>query len=504
MASYPSLQPKADQPQNGQSPSMIVAMIGPGGMPMMGTPITDEDIKFHQDGQTCITLPQGTTYEHAISILQAKKEEEENVVSIQRKYLYRPDDGAAAAAFVLKDRYGITIGKETRTLFGSRPPVLKTIAVAHDKTIQAPWDLIEIPIIKGAEIRLTQIDDDDWGPVFFVAVETPKKHRKEVEALLDALAVHLEQNSIYRGKAVVGASRLDFMDVSKFDSTKICFSNHVNEMLDNALFGPMKNADAFVGDGIPLRRAILLHGPYGTGKSSIGLKTAQIAEANGWTFLMGKTGADSVKTVLQTAKLYQRCVVFVEDIDTQATTTDPQKIAQLLEAFDGITSKGTEIILVMTTNHVDRIHKGLMRPGRLDFMVEIGALDRDGMERLIRAVVKPGQLFPDIDFDLVAKAMEGFEPAFVKATADRAKTWALNRTSGDPAYLLVTEDLVGAAESLREQLRLLTEAHEGIAQPALETAFRQIIRDEVDGLEITDPDAGNVKSFDIRVPADVS
>jgi hypothetical protein len=497
---YPDLNPQA-QAQNAQAPQMLVAMIGSGGMAMMGTVITDDDIKFHDE--SWMVLPNGMTYERARQILQAKQEEEENVVAITRKYLYRPDDGAAAAAAVLKERYGITLGKETKLPFGmTKPPVLKTITVGVGETIQAPWDLVEIPVVKGAEIRLMATDDDDWGPVFYVAVETPKKHRKEIDALLDALEQHLKEHSIYRGKAVVGAGRLDFLDTSKFDPTKICFSDHVNEMLENAVFGAIRNADAFVADGIPLRRAILLHGPYGTGKSSIGLKTAQIAEANGWTFLMGKTGSDSVKTVLQTAKLYQRCVVFVEDIDTQATTDDPQKIAQLLEAFDGVTSKGTEIILVMTTNHVDRIHKGLMRPGRLDFMIEIGALDRHGVERLLRAVVKPGQLYPDTDFDLVYKAMEGFEPAFVKATADRAKTWALNRTEGNPDYLLMTDDFVGAAQSLREQLRLLNEAHEGIPEPAIETALRGLLRDELNGLEVAYPDSDKV--FDIRVPVDNS
>jgi len=483
-----------------QGSSMIFGIIGPGGMPMMGTPITDDDIKFHK--KTWMVLPEGMTYERAAQILAAKQAEEENVVEINRKYLYRPDDGAAAAAYVLKDRYGITIGKETPLPFGmTKLPQIKTINIAHNETMQVPWDLIEIPVLKGARINLSAVVDADWGPVFHVEVSTPKKHRKEVDALLDALHEHLKAHSIYRGKAVVGASRLDFMDVSGFDPTKICFSDKVNEMLDNALFGAIRNADSFVKDRIPLRRAILLHGPYGTGKSSIGLMTAQVAEKHGWTFLMGKTGTDSVKTVLQTAKLYQRCVVFVEDIDTQSTTDDPQKIAQLLEAFDGITSKGTEVILVMTTNHVDRIHKGLMRPGRLDYMVEISTLDRAGTERLIRAVVEPGQLYPDIDFDAVYKTMGGFEPAFVKATADRAKTWAINRTAGDPAYALTTEDLVGAAESLHEQLKLLEAAHEGIAEPQLETAFRNLVREELDGLDVMYPDSDE-KGFEIKVPVD--
>jgi transitional endoplasmic reticulum ATPase len=38
----------------------------------------------------------------------------------------------------------------------------------------------------------------------------------------------------------------------------------------------------------------------------------------------------------------------------------------------------------MTTNHKDEIHKGMLRPGRLDAIIEIGAMDRPGVEKLAR------------------------------------------------------------------------------------------------------------------------
>src|SRR6185503_16685974 len=82
---------------------------------------------------------------------------------------------------------------------------------------------------------------------------------------------------------------------------------------------------------------------------------------------------------------------------------------------------------------------------RLDFVVDIAALDRNGTERLVRAVVAPGKLDPTVDFDEVYKNMEKFEPAFVRATADRAKTFALTRAEGKPDYVLTTKDLVSAA-----------------------------------------------------------
>lgn len=445
---------------------------------MTGTVITGDEVQFHKNGETWMTLPVGMTYERAAEILAAKQKEEETVVSFDRTFHYRPDDGAAAAAEVLKSLYGLTIGKST----WFSPPKIRTIAIGVNKTRQVPWGLIEIPALKGSSINLGTKIDADYGPVFYVTVGSPKKHKAEIEKLFDAIDLHLREHSIYRGKALVGADELEFLDTATFDASKIVFSDDVTGTLRAGLFGAIEHADALRTDGIPLKRALLLYGPYGTGKSSVGMMTAQVAERNDWTFLMARTGKDKIKDVMRTAKLYQPAVVFVEDIDTQSSTAKPQEVSSLLETFDGITAKGTEVILVMTTNKIDEIHAGLLRPGRLDYIVEIATLDRNGTERLVRAVVEAGKLADDVDFDKVYAEMTDFEPAFVRATADRAKTFALVLAEGKPDYLLTTGALTGAARSLHPQLARLRAASEGIPEPEIKTALESLVGEKVGSL----------------------
>jgi hypothetical protein len=84
--------------------------------------------------------------------------------------------------------------------------------------------------------------------------------------------------------------------------------------------------------------------------------------------------------------------------------------------------------------------------------------------------------------------MDGFEPAFVRATADRAKTWAIGRTAGKGNYILTQEDLVGAAKSLHPQLALLKAANEGLAPVTIEQLLRENVEQVVHGQVIVDMD----------------
>jgi hypothetical protein len=453
--------------------------------------VGDDDVKFHEDPtERAITLPRNSTYDDGIAALQAKKREQEQITKFTRTYKFRPDDGANATANVLKERFGITVGITTRTMFGEIPPEIKTITIGYGKTRQVPWGRMGILSLTDAEIYLGDTYDPEYGPCYQITVKSPRKWKKELEGLFDAVQAELEANSIYRGHALCGANTLEFLDLSKFDPTKIQFSDRVTDVLETALLGAIRHSDAMLAEGIPLKRTFLLCGPYGTGKSSVGMIAAQEAEKHGWTFLMGKTGRDSITEVLRTAKLYQRAVVFVEDIDTQADTTDKDAVAELLETFDGITAKDSQIMLVMTTNHKDRIHAGMLRPGRVDYVVEIGELDRNGTERLIRATVPKGKLAANVDFDAVYDAMSvivehadgekkehRFEPAFVKETVVQAKTWALISSGGKPKYTIGTDSLVRAALALHPQLTMLKTASEGIPEPGLVTAFRGLVQD---------------------------
>jgi transitional endoplasmic reticulum ATPase len=448
--------------------------------------ITGDEVEFHEDGNPKITLPRGMRYETAFNVLERLQKESETETTFDRIYNYRPDDGAHATFHCMKARWGMALGKVTETFFGTYPAETRTINIGFNQTMQVPWGRVEVPVLPGVNIYVTEKNDPELGPLFHLYIVGPKKWKEEAEGLLNDVQEFLQSKSIYRGKALIGASKMEFMNVD-IDRTKIVFSDEVEEMLAGALWAPIRYSEAMRSEGVPLKRAVLLHGPYGTGKSSAGLLTAQEAVENGWTFLSAKPGRDKVADVLKTARLYEPAVVFVEDIDVEGNDGSEQAVTKLLDAFDGITAKGGELMICLTTNHLDRIHKGMLRPGRLDAIVEIANLDRHGVERLIKAVVPTERLVEGIDFNAVYAEMDEFLPAFVRETCNRAVTFAISRTKGVGSYTIDTSDLVHAARSLHPQLAALNGAGEGVKKPTLDIALDTAVRAALSTVETWDP-----------------
>lgn len=461
--------------------------------------IAGDEVAFH-DGPKII-LPHGMTYKRAYEILKRLEKEAETPTSFDRKYRYRADDGAYATLQVIKEKWGMLLGKPMQTFFGTVPAETRTVAIGVNKTVQLPWGLIEIPIFPGLELYLAEENDRDYGRIFRIYGQGPRKFKDEVDSFFNDVQKYLDNHSIYRGHALVGSDRLEFLDLAGFRSDQIVFSDEVLGMLEGTVWAPIRHTAAMRREGVSLKRASLLYGPYGTGKTSAGQLTAQVAVDNGWTFISAKPGRDKVEDVLRTARLYQPAVVFVEDIDGEASSGENEDVTRLLEAFDGITAKGGELLVLMTTNHIERIHKGMLRPGRLDAVVEVAALDDHGIEKLIKAVISSDKLAADVNFAEVCEAMRGFLPAFVRETITRAVTFALGRTNGAPDFVIDTPDLVGAAHSLHPQLAALNDAGEGTRRPGIEVAFSELVKGEVTSLVVQSERFGDMP---IIAPADES
>lgn len=462
--------------------------------------IQGDEVEFHDDGNPKITLPRGMTYGKAFTILERLQKEAETPTTFERTFKYRPDDGAHAAYWAMKARFGMALGKLTETFFGIYPAETRTINIGVNETMQVPWGRLEIPTMPGMECYIMEKKDPELGPLFHIAMVGPKKWKEEAHGLFNDVQEFLQTRSIYRGKALIGAEKMEFMNID-IDPNKIVFSDDVTAMLEGTVWGPIRYSEAMRREGVPLKRALLLEGPYGTGKSSAGLLTAQVAEAHGWTFLSAKPGRDKIEDVLRTARLYEPAVVFVEDIDNQANDGNDQAVTKLLDAFDGITAKGGELMIVLTTNHLDRIHKGMLRPGRLDAIIEIAGLDRHGVERLIKAVVPEGRLAADIDFHVVYAEMGEFLPAFCRETCNRAVTFAINRTKGEGDYVIDTEDLAYAAKSLHPQLAALNDAGEGVKPPSLDTALTQAVAGVLERVKTWEPDYDNFYAVEVAEQA---
>ncbi len=432
----------------------------------------DEDILYHDSpSNRTIVVPQEMSMEEVAELATKKARELNKIHNFTHITHYRPEDGAHAAAVVIKRLFGLTVGKATQTMFGEKPPEYRTIDVAYGVQMEVPWGELEIPALPGASFHFLGTENHN-GPVFAIQASSPKKHKARIEGFFKALDDELKVNSIYRGHPLMGARELKFMNVKNFRADQIVFAGGVQDTINAAIFGLIEHPDATRAAGLPTKRSVLAFGPYGTGKSSLGLITAQRAEAAGWTYLAAKAGRDNLKDVLTTAKLYQPCVVFIEDIDTHTpAASDKDGVSELLELFDGIGTKDDQLLIVMTTNHIEEVPAGMLRPGRLDYTVEIDGLDRGGVERLIKRVIPADLLDPEVDYDAVYAPMVGWQPAWLKASTDRAQAYALARTGGELNYKITTDDLVNAANSLIPQLDRMKAASQGYSVPELHEAL---------------------------------
>jgi chaperone BCS1 len=69
----------------------------------------------------------------------------------------------------------------------------------------------------------------------------------------------------------------------------------------------------------------------------------------------------------------------------------------LLNALDGVTSSEGHIVL-MTTNHPEKLDPALVRPGRVDVRIHLAKPDADQLRRLY------ARFYPEVSNDLAAAA----------------------------------------------------------------------------------------------------
>lgn len=380
---------------------------------------------------------------------QAAQEEE---YSYGREFKYRPWDGAAAFDRAMKRVFGSAgIGQAVRTMFGSYPPEYVTIDSGAGETMQVPWGRVAFAPLS-ATFDLASTSNAEFGSVFYLSVAAPKKYRAHIEAFFQVIDDELKTGSIYRGKAITAAATPMFIDTSKVDRRKVVYSDASMEQLEANVWSAIRYADTLRKVGLPIKRQVLLYGPYGTGKTLAGMLTAQESEKAGFTYIQVRP-EDDLYGALKTAQLYSPAVVMFEDIDT-IKTTHSQGVAELLDVLDGVTNKGVEVMALFTTNHPDRLHRGMMRPGRLDAVIELAGLDEGGIRRLIGASVPEALLSAEMDWVKVVAAFNGLLPAFAKEAIDRAQRYAISRSGGVP-QVITDADLIGAADGIRTQVAMM-------------------------------------------------
>ena len=257
-------------------------------------------------------------------------------------------------------------------------------------------------------------------------------------------------NNFGKARTVLGVpdgKKITFDDVAGADEEK----EELQEVVDF-----LKDPTKYTAIGARIPHGLLLVGPPGTGKTLLaravaGEANVQFLSISGSDFveLYVGVGASRVRDLFDQAKRIAPAIIFIDEIDAVGRKRGSglggghdekeQTLNQLLVEMDGF-SKNEGVIVLAATNRPDILDPALLRPGRFDRQIHVGAPDAKGREEILKVHAKNKRLDGGVDLVLVARCTVGFTGADLSNLLNEAAIMAAR----DSRPVLTMDDLNNA------------------------------------------------------------
>ncbi len=218
--------------------------------------------------------------------------------------------------------------------------------------------------------------------------------------------------------------------------------NTVKRELKEVVEWPLNYPETFKRMGIRPSRGVLLYGPPGTGKTLLAKAVAKESEANfiqvkGPSLLsmwVGKS-EEGMRKVFERARQVSPCIIFFDEIDALAgkrgvetgTKVTERVLNQMLAEMDGLEGLN-DILVIGATNRPDLLDPALLRPGRFDKVLLVGAPEEEGRLQILKIHTKNMPLAKDVVLGDLAKKTTGFTGADIEAFVREAAMIALRES----------------------------------------------------------------------------
>jgi cell division protease FtsH len=226
-------------------------------------------------------------------------------------------------------------------------------------------------------------------------------------------------------------STVTFADVAGVDEAK----EEVKEIVDF-----LREPGRFEAIGGRIPKGVLLVGPPGTGKTLLARSIAGEAKvpflfASGSDFveMYAGVGASRIRKLFKDARKHPSCIIFIDELDAVGRSRGgnslsheerEQTLNQLLVEMDGF-APNQGIVVIAATNRPDILDPALLRPGRFDRQVTVGAPDVKGREQILRIHARKVQVGVEVDLRQIARGTPGFSGAELANLVNEAALFAV-------------------------------------------------------------------------------
>jgi cell division protease FtsH len=230
-------------------------------------------------------------------------------------------------------------------------------------------------------------------------------------------------------KTVTSSSPVSWSQVAGLDEAK----EELREVVDF-----LREPQRFSRLGARVPRGILLYGPPGTGKTLLAKAIAHEAQANfymqsasAFVEMFAGLGAARIRKLFDEARKHPPAIIFIDELDAAGgvrsgmsfNREQDQTLNQLLVELDGFEER-EGIVVMGASNRLQDLDPALLRPGRFDRQVLIGAPDLAGREEILLVHTRGKPLAADVDIKLIARQTSGLTGAELENIANEAAIFA--------------------------------------------------------------------------------